>query len=138
MKLPGTNQQLRLAITLLVIQCMVFTLYSLDAGNLKLRDYRPVSIYKVPQTKVEKAKYPVTDLHSHDFAETSKDVDKWVSIMNEIGIEKTVILSYETGAGFDKVVTKYARYKDRFEIWCGFDYTGMEEKDWSRRAVAEL
>jgi hypothetical protein len=43
-----------------------------------------------------------------------------------IGIVRSIILSYSTGARFDSVVEKYQRYKDRFEIWCGFDYTGYE------------
>ncbi len=30
------------------------------------------------------------------------------------------------------------RYKDRFEIWCGFDYTGSDKPGWEQRAVAEL
>jgi predicted TIM-barrel fold metal-dependent hydrolase len=35
-------------------------------------------------------------------------------------------------------VLKYSRYKDRFEVWCGFDYTGYEKPGWQKHAVAEL
>src|SRR5215212_1066805 len=49
-----------------------------------------------------------------------------------------MILTYTTGASFDSAVTKYSRYKDRFEIWCGFDYTGADQAGWSQKAVAEL
>ena len=71
-------------------------------NNLKLKDYRPVSIYKNPKTEIQKAKYPAIDVHSHDNKNT--DVDKLVSLMNETGIEKKIILSYATGARFDSIV----------------------------------
>ena len=34
--------------------------------TLLLRDYRPVNVNNIPVTYVEKAKYPVIDMHSHD------------------------------------------------------------------------
>ncbi len=109
-----------------------------DVNNLKLKDYHPVSIYKIPQTKIEKAKYPVIDFHSHDYPKSDKEVDEWVNTMHEVGIAKTIILSYSTGTRLDSIVMKYARYKDKFEIWCGFDYTGFDKPGWEKHAVAEL
>jgi predicted TIM-barrel fold metal-dependent hydrolase len=58
--------------------------------------------------------------------------------MDELNIAKTLILSYATGAKFDSIMRKYSRYKDRFEVWCGFDYTGHEKPGWEKHAVAEL
>ena len=109
-----------------------------DASNLKLKDFHPVSIYKVPQTNVEIAKYPVIDFHSHDYPKSNAAVDEWVRTMDNVGIQKTIILSYSAGARFDSVVDKYARYKDKFEIWCGFDYTGYNQPGWQQHAIAEL
>jgi predicted TIM-barrel fold metal-dependent hydrolase len=109
-----------------------------NVNELKLKDYHPLSIYRIPQTTVQKAKYPVVDFHSHDYPKTDADVDEWVATMNDAGIAKSTILSYSTGASFDSVVKKYARYKDRFDIWCGFDYTGYETPGWEKNAIAEL
>lgn len=109
-----------------------------DVQQVKLKDYRPVSIYKTPQSKIPKAKYTAIDLHTHDNPKTDAEVDSWVQLMDEVGIDKSVILSYSTGAAFDAMARKYARYPNRFEVWCGFDYTGMDQPDWSQRAVAEL
>jgi predicted TIM-barrel fold metal-dependent hydrolase len=80
----------------------------------------------------------VIDFHAHDDRKTAADIDNWVQTMNGAGITKTIVLTYSTGAAFDSIVDKYARYKDRFEVWCGFDYTGMDQPDWSARAVKEL
>jgi uncharacterized protein len=109
-----------------------------DASNLKLKDFRPVSIYKIPETDVEIAKYPVIDFHSHDYAKSKAAVDEWVRTMDKVGIQKTIILSYSAGPRFDSLVDKYARYKDKFEIWCGFDYTGYDQPGWQQHAIAEL
>ena len=106
--------------------------------DITLKDFKPVSIYKIPVTSVTKAKYPATDFHSHDYPKTDSAVDAWVRIMNESNIATTMILSYTTGPAFDSVVKKYARYKDRFEIWCGFDYTGYDKPGWQKHALEEL
>jgi len=109
-----------------------------DVTNLKLKDYRPESVYKIPITKIEKAKFPAIDVHSHDFAKTDEDVDRWVRTMDSCGIEKSIILSGATGTRFDSICDKYSRYKNRFEIWCGFEIDGYKEAGWSDKAVAEL
>jgi len=109
-----------------------------NVNNLKLKDYHPVSIYNIPQTKVDKAKYPVIDMHSHDYAIADAEVDQWVKTMDAAGVQKTTILSYSSGARFDSVVVKYGRYKNRFDVWCGFDYTGYDKPGWQEHAIKEL
>ncbi|HEX3132431.1 MAG TPA: hypothetical protein VHX44_02480 [Planctomycetota bacterium] len=46
------------------------------AGDITLRDFRPVSLYNVPRTDVRKAKYPAIDFHTHDYAKTPAEVDE--------------------------------------------------------------
>jgi predicted TIM-barrel fold metal-dependent hydrolase len=119
------------------------SLYSLpltaqNADNLLLKNYRPVSIYKIPVTRVDKAAYPVIDVHSHDYAKTDAEVAQWVKNMDACGIEKTIILTEAAGPKFDSIVQKYAKYGNRFEIWCGFDYTGYDKPGFGPAAVKEL
>lgn len=106
--------------------------------KLLLKNYRPVSIYNIPETKPQHAVFPVIDIHSHDYASTQSDIDHWVKTMDEAGISKTIIQTYSTGKSFDSLVEKYNRYPDRFELWCGFDYTGFGKPGWSQKAVTEL
>lgn len=107
--------------------------------NLKLKNYRPVSIYNIPVTKVQTAKYPVIDMHSHDYASGPEEIENWVQTMKKVGIEKTVILTYQTGAGFDSAVKKYSAFPEEFELWCGIDYTGYDTDDnWTENAIKEL
>lgn len=107
--------------------------------NLLLSDYRPQSIYEIPSTTIAKAAFNVIDMHSHDYAQSQEEIDQWVLNMDRAGIVKTVILSYQTGAAFDSVVEKYSKYPDRFDIWCGLDYTGYDtDADWVANTVKEL
>src|SRR5882724_7195572 len=112
--------------------------FSQDAKELKLKDFHPVSIYKTQVSKITKAKYPVVDFHSHDDQKTSVEIDQWVKTMDETGVAKSIILTYTTGASFDSIVDKYKKYQDRFEIWCGFDYTGYDQPGWPKLAIEEL
>lgn len=120
------------------IQIFGSSVFCQNIKELKLKDYRPVSIYKIPKTKIEKAKYPVIDFHAHDYPKTNEEVDQWIKTMDAAGIARSLILSYSTGKRFDSIVDKYSRYKDRFEIWCGFDYSGFDKPGWEQKAVAEL
>jgi predicted TIM-barrel fold metal-dependent hydrolase len=106
--------------------------------DILLKDYRPKSIYNTPKTTVEKAKFPVIDLHSHPYAKSEDEIKDWVATMDRRGIAKTVVLTYQTGAKFDSIFKVYSKYGDRFEVWCGFDYTGYQEQGWTEKAIKEL
>ena len=108
--------------------------------SILLRDYRPKSIYKIPRTEVKKAKFPVIDVHSHAYAKTPEQIAEWVRVMDEVGIEKTVILSGVTGKAFDEIHAKYSKHPGRFEVWCGFDLAGsasVQELERCRRVGAK-
>jgi uncharacterized protein len=120
---------------------MIATL-SLEAGTtpeeMFLRDYRPRSIFQIPASRVEKSRYPIIDVHSHDYARNDADITRWVSTMDAVGIQKVIILSGATGRKFDEIVGRYRKYPDRFEVWCGIDYTGFRDPTFGPAAVAEL
>jgi predicted TIM-barrel fold metal-dependent hydrolase len=114
-----------------------------DAGpdtpdKLLLKDYRPVSIYRVPKSDIKKAKFPVFDVHCHG-AQPIDQLDAMVRMMDAVGVEKTVIF---TGAGtadrFEEAAKPYAKYPGRFDPWCGFDMTGANEPGFGPGAVKSL
>src|SRR3954452_1965605 len=69
--------------------------------TILLKDYHPKSIYKIPITEVSKAKFPIIDMHSHAYAKTPAEISEWVKNMDEVGIEKTIILTGATGQKFE-------------------------------------
>jgi predicted TIM-barrel fold metal-dependent hydrolase len=106
--------------------------------TLLLKDFQPKSVYNVPHTTIDKARYPVIDMHTHDYAKTPEQVAEWIRVMDESGVEKAIVLTMAVGKEFDAVYAKYAKYPDRFEVWCGFDYTGYDKPDFGPAAVKEL
>jgi predicted TIM-barrel fold metal-dependent hydrolase len=58
--------------------------------------------------------------------------------MDEVGVEKTVILSQATGPQFDQIYQQYTKYPGRYEVWCGFDRSGLEKPDLVPAALKEL
>lgn len=109
-----------------------------EPDQILLKNYKPVSIYKVPVSNIQKAKYPIIDMHSHPYAETPEQIDEWVKTMDKVGVVKTILLSYAHGAEFDSLMSAYSKYPDRFDIWCGIDYTGYDKPGFGPNAVAEL
>jgi uncharacterized protein len=110
-----------------------------NIDNLKLKNYRPVSIYKIPVTIVTKAKYPVIDMHTHSqYARNDQALSQWVKEMDASGIEKVIVFTGATGARFDSIMKMYSRYSNRFELWCGFDNTGYDKPGYGPAAVKEL
>lgn len=109
-----------------------------SAEHLLLKDFKPRSIYKVPVTTITKARFPVIDMHAHDYAKTDRDVADWVRTMDELNIRKTVIHSQAHGKEFDEIIAKYRKYPERFSVWCGFDYTGYDQPGYGPAALVEL
>lgn len=110
-----------------------------ELDRLLLRDYAPVSLYRIPTTRIERAAYPVIDMHSHpSFAKNRDEIRAWVAQMDRAGIERTILLTGATGEAFDRIAEAYAEFPERFELWCGFDYTGSDQPGYGPAAVAEL
>ncbi|MCB9271439.1 MAG: amidohydrolase family protein [Lewinellaceae bacterium] len=106
--------------------------------KLLLDHYRPVTIYNIPHTEITEARYPVIDLHSHPYAKTPAEVDLWVKTMDEVGLDKAVIMTYQTGPAFDSLVQLYNKYPNRFILFCGFDFSGYDKLGFGPSAIAEL
>ena len=106
--------------------------------KILLKDFRPKSIYNIPITTIPKAKFPIIDVHSHAYANSVEDLDLWIKNMDEAGIIKTILLTYAHGSEFDSLANFYSKYPDRFELWCGFDFTGYDKPGYGPAAVDEL
>jgi len=121
-----------------LLLCFALNGYSQNADIMLLKDFRPLSVYAIPVTIPEKAKFPVIDMHSHAYAKTFVELEAWVKTMDQVNITKTIILTYENGAKFDSLVDVYGKFPGHFELWCGFDYTGYDKPGFGPAAVEEL
>lgn len=106
--------------------------------KLLLKDYRPKSIYRIPETRITKAKYPVIDCHTHPYARGSNQVDQWAKNMDAVGLEKSVILTMASGDSFNEIRKQFSPHPDRFELWCGFDFAQFGSAGFEENAVEAL
>ena len=110
-----------------------------NPNEILLKDYKPKSIFNIPETRVEKARFPVIDVHTHTYFTNEAGVDRWVRIMDDVRLEKCIVLSGSTGTKLDEVIARFGKYPDRFQVWCGLlSGTNANEPGWSEKAVAEL
>ena len=107
--------------------------------TIQVKDYAPRSSVVTRETFVPKAKYPVIDCHVHIVAKTSEEVAEWVKTMDEVGMEKSIVLTGATGAAFDSLVDLLPKtYPGRFLLYCGLYRTDIDNPNYSDIAVAEL
>ena len=90
--------------------------------SLLLKNYRPQAVNKIPVTKINQARFPVIEIHSHPYAGTVEEIGQWIKMMNHFGIEKTFMLTQSSGAKFDSIYKAYSKFGNRFEVGCGFDF----------------
>jgi hypothetical protein len=77
--------------------------------RILLKEYRPVSIYKIPITATNRAEFPIIDAHCQP-ARTLSGVNDMVKLMDAAGMERAVIFrGASTREDFDHVRRKYAK-----------------------------
>ncbi len=110
-----------------------------QAGEVQLKDWKPKSSLIVPRTEIPKARYAAIDVHSHAYAQTPEEVATWVRTMDEVGVDKTIVLTGAVGDRFDALVELYLKpYPERFVLYAGVLRDGADEPDYPQRAAAEL
>ena len=106
--------------------------------SLLLKDFRPRSIFKVPETRVAKPRFPIIDVHSHPWELTQDGLGQWARTMDDMGVEQAVIMVAAAGTRFDDIAKVFEPHRQRFTLWCGIDLTEPDDPGYSERAVAEL
>lgn len=106
--------------------------------TILLKDYRPQSIFKVPVSQITRAKYPIIDMHSHPYPKNEAEITTWLKNMDAANVEKTIVLTMTTGKPFDDIYEKYSKNPERFEVWCGLDFSGYNQPGFGPAAVKEL
>jgi len=120
-------------------------------------EYKPVSLLKVRETRVEKARYPAIDIHNHLLFEPDRTPEQYLEIMNSAGVERILDLTGNLvfkGSLPDRAVDKGSvqetqkefalKYPDRFSFLTMSDLAPREEgnpkidSDFGERAAAEL
>ncbi len=104
-----------------------------------IEEYQPKSTLVTPEHKIDRAKYPFIDIHSHHWEPTPEYVDKLVKEMDSINLRVLVNLSGGTGEELKQMVKAMkGRYPERFVIFANLSYDDLNTPGYGKRAEARL
>lgn len=106
-----------------------------DGRQLLLENFRPQPTIKVEEHKLERAKFPVVDVHTHFRIRTKhapEFLDNFVWIMDRNNIAVCVSLDGQLGEAFDEHLKYLDKYRDRFVVFANIDWQGSGKAgDWA-------
>jgi predicted TIM-barrel fold metal-dependent hydrolase len=111
-------------------------------GPLPLKDFKPKSMMRLPETRVERARFPVIDVHNHvNDAGTEDPIPpaEVVARMDRTNVSRVVILTGGFGEALQRVVDEMVKpYPDRFTVFTQLDWTRVNDPDFGQQMVALL
>ena len=135
---------------------LVLPLAAQEAPEIEFHEYDPPSTLVVPESPVERAKYPFVDVHSHQFGMPTQDLGELVEAMDAMNMGVMVNLS---GRGARRITLpdggfRFALGEDghlegaiangsrtapgRFVVFTNLDTEGVGSEGWAEAAVARL
>lgn len=109
-----------------------------DGDSILLKDFRPVSVFKLKENHPEASKVSTIDMHSHVYLETAEEIAEWDKILAKNNIERVVIHTMASGDEFERLYDLFKGVSDRFELWCGLNYEAWGTPDFEKVAIADL
>jgi uncharacterized protein len=104
-----------------------------------IEEYQPKSTLVTPEHKIERARYPFVDIHSHHWNPTAEHVDQVVKEMDTINLRVLVNLSGGTGEELRRTVAVMkGRYPDRFVVFANLSYDDLNTPGYGKRAAERL
>jgi predicted TIM-barrel fold metal-dependent hydrolase len=102
-------------------------------------EYQPKSTLVTKEHKIERAKFPFIDIHSHHWNPSAEEVDRLAREMDTINLRVMVNLSGGTGEELKKTVAVMkGRYPDRFVVFANMSYEDLNTPGFGKRAAARL
>ncbi len=103
------------------------------AGELLLREFTPQSMLVTPQHYLQRARFPVVDVHTHfgfRFRNNPDLLDQFVRVMDQHNIAVCVSLDARLGDGLiEHRDYLWSRYRNRFVWFVHIDWQGKGQAD---------
>ena len=104
-----------------------------------IEEYQPKSTLVTKEHKIERAKFPFVDIHSHHWNPAAEEVDRLVREMDTINLRVMVNLSGGTGEQLRQTVaTMKSLHPDRFVVFANLSYDDINPPGYGKRAAARL
>ena len=137
--LKGLWTLIRLSFAVLFIGGLTY--YIIDKIQEKknlmdIEEYSPKSTLVVPQTKIQKAKYPFIDVHNHQFDMPLKNLSKLTAEMDRLNMAFMINLSGFRGLYLQKSLENIQKNApNRFGLFLNIDFEAIDEEGF---AVAQV
>ena len=129
---------IRGCILIIPLVCCMACVSSTKDDDLRLVDWRPQSQLVVKETKIEKPKFPVIDIHNHlgDLEKT----ETYLEEMDKAGVWKCVSLDGRSAndAYQEHLRVSHSVSKARFLIFFRPDFSKIEEPDFGQNEAQRL
>jgi uncharacterized protein len=107
--------------------------------SLTIEEYQPKSTLIVKEHKIEHAKFPFIDIHSHHWEVTPEYVDKLVKEMDSINLQVLVNLSGGTGEHLKHTLAVMkGRFPDRFVVFANMSFDDLNISGFGKRQAERL
>src|SRR4029077_17924077 len=104
-----------------------------------INEYEPKSTLVTKEHKIERAKFPFIDIHSHHWNPTAQQVDQLVKEMDTINLQVMVNLSGGTGEELKRTVAAMkGRYPGRFVVFSNMSYDDLNKPGFGKRVTERL
>lgn len=103
--------------------------------SLLLRDFKPKSMLRLTETRVERARFPVVDVHTHfndanAVTRPHPSAADIVARMDRCNVQRVIILTGGSGPALQRVLDTMAKpYPDRFTVFCQLDWSKHRNAD---------
>ena len=119
------------------------SLVAQEAGDLKLRDFKPRSMLRAPTHEVPRARFPAIDVHNHvndaRGGDPSVDPDALVAMMDRCNLQTIVILTGGFGDRLQAVIDRMVKpHPGRFRVFTQIDWSRIDEPDFGEAMARQL
>jgi hypothetical protein len=99
----------------------------------------PLTLLRLPRTKITRAKFPAIDFHLHASGLTNVAAyQSLITLMDSIGMGAIANMNGGTGQALDAALKAGEAYRDRVATFITFSPDGINEPGWSQRFAAEM
>lgn len=106
---------------------------------MDVEEYEPVSLLKVPETSLTRAKYPFIDVHNHQWMMPIQNLDGLVDEMDELNMAVMVNLSGFRGKFLEwSLENTDENYPNRFAIFLNINFEELDDEGWPENALEML
>ncbi|WP_153556384.1 amidohydrolase family protein [Roseimaritima sediminicola] len=104
-----------------------------EGRELLLREFRPRSLLKVPETAIERARFWTVDIHTHFFyrqRHNRQALEDFVDLMDRNRIAVCCSLDGKLGSQLDEhLAFLWKDHRDRFAVFANIDWQGDGQED---------